>query len=1468
MPHINRIRVNNVKYNFGTQFYDDFILRFDGKNALYDLANGGGKSVLMLLLFQNLIPNCTLDDKQPIEKLFRTEQGSKTIHSLIEWRLDERFIRDGYKYMLTGFCARKAREELRETAAIEYFNYVLFYRGYNDNDLVNLPLSNGEERVTYSGLKTYLKELGRRDMGLEVHVFERKGEYQRFISRYGLYESHWEILRGINKTEGHVRAYFENRYKTTRRVVEDLLIEEVIQRAFQQNGGADTDMADTLVQIKDKLAELASRKEEIGYYDRQAEILESFSGRVELLKKVYAEKEALDTDMVRAYHTVAAVNRRKDRELALSQKEKEHAEKHILEISRKLDTVKIQESQEHLKRLEADTEKYAAELEQMKETLDKKAQALALAESMRDYSDYLQVREKWEGLKTYLSQDKEDSEGLLEELQRLARVRFGLNQKERQELNKKIWAVEKAAGETADLLAEAQARERKLFSDGAVLQSQMKEISTLEAEDNKNYSALCRKVPVLFMENVGRTLREKKQQRGANELKYREFTDNQAKQDGEIQRLTLAQEENLRHKKYLEAEKAEIKSFLEQYAVEKEKRDKLMQIYRAEDGEALAGLIDSQLRKVILDSELKRQQMERIEKKLENLRQGSPAVMSDGAGKVMEYIRRCHGLNCVFGGDYLKDISDYDRKILLERIPFLPGAVILESGLSKIKEDRVLREMDFDDGLVPVISLAQVMRQEEVMTGEEVLFLSQNPEWYKDASVRQEACQRLERALEECRSGLERLKDREQTMEADKKYMIGFTLNFQQDYPKKSERWSKIEAELNALEEEILRDGEALKGCEVKKNEIYEELKKISKESEALDEDIDVLEQMKALEEHLTAVQSRKAQLEAAAEKNAGQQKLATEKLQWAEETAANLAAQKKALRDALEQMETRWHSFYEAYYVPGEAGENDLTGEDGLTGETVDVRFSALKESYEKEHSDLEDKKQLLESYQQMMDTGLRMIQKRGVSRELLEQMAEEHRLTPPDAEAFGTMERELAALKEDIGRREADLLQYREDKNKLFGSVAHGVSTIEEKYGTFQQIQMPYADYGAYAEQQRQALAEMKERCRKAEESIQSAYRELRVYDDIKRDLERTIRNENIPFNRTKETWSADVDIRRKHREINEKYQRLRLELQRKREGFERDKEKTVESLRLLSAAELSEAVRTEAVIPASAAGAGELVQQLMETIRIIRLEKERIEKTIHDMVQIKANFEKQCLQRCVSIRAELERFPAYSRITLDGRQIPMVMLKIPYVKEEMYEQRMSEYIDAIVAKTDIYATQEERVAYIRQQLSWKRLFSVIVTDMNSIRLSLYKRERVKEQSRYLKYEEAVGSTGQSQGIYIQFLIGVINYISMVYSGGGDGSGLAKVIFIDNPFGAAKDIYIWQPIFELLRTNNVQLIVPTRGATPAITGKFDVNYILGQKLIDKMQQTVVVDYSSNVDVAAMEYEKLEFEQEVFDFI
>ena len=219
------------------------------------------------------------------------------------------------------------------------------------------------------------------------------------------------------------------------------------------------------------------------------------------------------------------------------------------------------------------------------------------------------------------------------------------------------------------------------------------------------------------------------------------------------------------------------------------------------------------------------------------------------------------------------------------------------------------------------------------------------------------------------------------------------------------------------------------------------------------------------------------------------------------------------------------------------------------------------------------------------------------------------------------------------------------------------------------------------------------------------------------------------------------------------------------------------------------------------------------------------------------------------------------------MDKEVISIIGLNIPYIKEELYKQKMSEYIDATILTAEGLKDTQERLKYIRSRLAWKRLFSVIVTDMNSIRVNLYKRERIKDMSRYLRYEEAVGSTGQSQGIYIQFLIAIINYISSINAVGADSKILGKTIFIDNPFGAAKDIYIWEPIFKLLKTNHVQLIVPARGATPAITGRFDVNYILGQKLVSNKQQTVVIDYYSQADNEELEYTKMNYEQTTLKF-
>ncbi len=362
MPHINR--VNNVKYNFGTQSYEDFMLKPFGRNMLYDLANGGGKSVLMLLMLQNVLPNCTLDEKQPVEKLFRTGDGSQTIHSLIEWELDESDVVNGFRYMTTGFCARRAQnseEGGRETASIEYFNYCIFYREYNANDIRNLPLVKNREKITYGGLRRYLKEL-EHDNSLVVRLFDRKGEYQSFIADYGLYESEWEIIRGINRTEGHVRAYFETNYRTTRKVVEDLLIEEIIQKSFRaRGGGQDTDeaMSRALLEMKDRLLELSRKKSEIGNFDRQIELIREFAEQVEDFGRLYAHLAGLGGKIEGLYRAAGSLAVRGRSQQQDAGEQMNRLERSLRELQERIDAARYCEERAREKRLEKEMKRLA-----------------------------------------------------------------------------------------------------------------------------------------------------------------------------------------------------------------------------------------------------------------------------------------------------------------------------------------------------------------------------------------------------------------------------------------------------------------------------------------------------------------------------------------------------------------------------------------------------------------------------------------------------------------------------------------------------------------------------------------------------------------------------------------------------------------------------------------------------------------------------------------------------------------------------------------------------------------------------------------------------------------------------------------------------------------------------------------------------------------------------------------------------
>lgn len=1465
MPHINRIRVNNVKYNFGTQYYDDFMMRFSGKNTIYDLANGGGKSVLMLLLMQNLIPNCTLDEKQPIEKLFRTNQGNTVIHSMVEWILGDAHIRDGFKYMLTGFCARRAKdsgeENLRNTAEIEYFNYCIFYKKYNDNDIKNLPLTRDGERVTYSGLKNYLKDLERKDFNVEVHIFERKGDYQKFISRYGLYESHWEIIRGINKTEGHVRTYFETNYKTTRKVVEDLLIEEIIQKSFQNKYGNEEEqssMAKTLLDIKDKLLELSKKKNELHNYDRQMTLLKDFSDRIQGIKQLYIGMDELETEISKAYNTVIREESEKKRERVTAADRKAYVTDEKRNLSRRVETAKVMKKANELDGYKIRLKEYSDIIAGEQEKEDRLRKELIVKESGNDYLEYIYYKQEYDRTREMLDYSMKDKNSLTDELKALTSAWKKYCDERTQEIDDILAHESEILSQEQKNIDEYGSRTASDVKEMAVLEFRLddcrtkkEKISEMSLEARNNSGIL---LPAMASEELKKTdeaIAEKTKILDELTAHYEQIEKQRKEYINTRQNIDITLD-NLNDK---------LKWHMDRLSenMEKQKKiDAICRVYGEADYNNLDAAIRNALRDKIRDIGLIRDKKELLEKRLDARMNGKAFEEPGNVAAVMDYIERYHGDKAKTGLDYLKNTDEDVRNELLEKFPILPYSIVVTDGFDELSGDS--RICETVAGMTPVVMINESALTKEtfvndIYDSEKLIYIVDDTWLTENEDKRLQNIKELEDEISKLCKEADRKAETESVMEDDYaliagasglvgerenlskqiediKYNIKLNESKIEGLMQDSQEWDTILADTGREMEQIrksLSEKQKQKSILEEVKKYYEEIKKIDAET------LRVSERLEELRKNNENVRARADALKRQMENR--KQKMET------------LSGEKDRLNK-------EWKEIYEPYY------SSDIAPYETEDVTQLKARLDGVVEAVATELSGLKDKQKLLNNYSVSMEKTLQRIRYKGQSAQEYEKLYAAGELSEVSEQILGEIKNQAEDIRKNIDKYTQLEREMSSKCDRLEGNIANAVQVISEKYGYYEEESIEADDVDIFISENDAMLNEYVQEIKKTDETLAVLDNDINRLTMIKKDIENRMEMEGISLKETDDYYERGTDIESKSRDIIKKYEKFRNDVRSRREDFIHEKQLLEETMRSAGGEAMAEEIRANVDMPESSTQTDELTEMLAETVRCLELEKDMVGRGIEDMEKIKENFESQCLQNCLNIKTELERLPKLSRIVMDGENISMINLRIPYKSPEVYKGQMSEYIDETARNADELESTDERIKYIRSRLSWKKLFAVIVTDMNAIKLNLYKRERIKEQSRYLPYEEAVGSTGQSQGIYIQFLVSVINYISSINSKNADTSGTGKVIFIDNPFGAAKDVYIWEPIFKLLKTNNVQLIVPARGATPAITGRFDVNYVLGQKLVGNRQQTVVTDYFSNIENEEIEYTKMSYEQ------
>ena len=274
MPQISKVRIVNFNYNDGKRLIADELYDFaskekdDALNVLINLANGGGKSVLVQLMMQPIIPKAKVAGRK-IESFFN--KASDHCFVLIEWIKD-----NSTEKLLTGIAMSASESSTTEDdssrgMAVKYYTFYSNYTSYSSPyDITNMPLSKKENGRFVAAEFDAVRTLARKSNGvLNYYVADDNPKWQKKLAEYGLIQSEWRMMEKLNSEEGGLSKFFGD-FKTSDHLVDRLLIPTIESKLNQTHSKEDNSLATMLLSYANQYA---SKQEII----REKEIYEAFS---------------------------------------------------------------------------------------------------------------------------------------------------------------------------------------------------------------------------------------------------------------------------------------------------------------------------------------------------------------------------------------------------------------------------------------------------------------------------------------------------------------------------------------------------------------------------------------------------------------------------------------------------------------------------------------------------------------------------------------------------------------------------------------------------------------------------------------------------------------------------------------------------------------------------------------------------------------------------------------------------------------------------------------------------------------------------------------------------------------------------------------------------------------------------------------------------------------------------------------
>ena len=1428
MPKINNLRIINAQFNEAKREFQDLRMPFYGESATYELINGGGKSVLLMLLLQCVIPNSSLDRKKPFRDIFRGGNPNRTTHVLVEWELDEGLYE--HKYLLIGFCAKKKNnpDDLDKNGTPDYFNYTYLYDKPNDFDIHRIPLcrSEDDEFVVMDISKT--REMLKEKCGdHDIWIAESKRDYMEMIKKFNILEAEIDLIRRINKKENYLKSHFTENYGTSRALIEKLLLDTTerclkSKKSFYNDESTESSsesLASALYQSQEDIKRLKEEMEKLEEYEKlDREVQDIRSANTEVIEKfrMFEDTKKQASSQIQTYKVRITGKRT---ELVETTSELEHTKRQHTKTELDIERFEIMKlnvgvniGQRELNQLEIERKGIQNDIEKLDNNIN-------FTVATNKYLNILEFEEKIHQDKKTLENTKKEHEELFEQREVLGQKLHSFLKKEH---DKTTEQYEKEKKEYDDIQAKFNEHQKyigKIETEQEQKQKELSRIKTDKDELNKKevqfqteYLA-CPKITggMIPKDEIVATakrvieLNEKAEQL---ESDIHQKMNHLTKKEGEYEKIDY-EKKSIKEKLEL-AEK-----FLSDFESQKNAVLKILNARDFEDIKLCLEQIEKErtgTNRTVLNLE---QEKERLELEITTVKEhGSP--LSEDMKNALKWFMSEFGF-AITGAKYLRSLSEDKQKDILNNAPWLTKSIILtQQDFNRIVNSPTsILPVFIMDSSVILTNQSSLQEQKKLSLGD-IFVPSRNAEHYIKILDPETTIKRIEKEIEKNGQDIGKYidilgmanDDRDAIKLFVDKYPVEFEAEIQQEISTYIDSIEEHENELSVISKFIDDMQAILKLMDLEKGKIQDELR-------SLNERMVIFKELDKVIDALTELELSLKECESSIKKLDGKYRQANDQKSRLEYDLKENESLVTGLRDRVKEIEPELKPLERFAVVDIEDMQEEET-------KKLQPEFNSLNEVIAKVAVDASSLEKSIEQNKKSIDGFWEDIRRTKIIKETL--LSSERKVSYPK-EHIDQLEKSKVDV--EFKFREADKI-FENKKNKQIRLVAG----FDDRINRFNQTYMEAFLLDENILDDTEFNVEIKN---KADERIR-LFEHIRKLDSLRLAFETELiklknnydQYENLDsFYQFSDIEAVLVEELIDHKEMTSLLKNGSEKVDRSKARYESAKGKSIDVIRKLKVPpDFIATIKDKLKTAGSFREAEQIEKNLNEYSMIIETKTQVQRQQVESLKDVEEKVISQALGIIKIYRDYLKRFPSLSRIILDGRSTEMIRINFNECEytDDMGISEMRHYIQQLIEDIETKKiSQKELIEYLTPDHLINK-----VLDMKNISLSIRKIDT--NDTRFQRWEKIQASDGQENAMFIIFMVVLMSYIRDIVVDRKD-KNTSKVLIIDNPFGLTSACYLWEKIAAILEKNNVQIICPGHKISPSVMEYFPVRHVLTEE-------------------------------------